>query len=111
MGEPTPSTSTTALKASQHGMFGRRGRIRKSEAGESVIDWWLSKAEVLPIMAETALVILTAPVSEVATERLFSDLKIILTKFRSLLKGILLSAVLFLRLNKKFNEKFNDGKL
>lgn len=68
-----------------------------------IIDWWISKVDELPMMSNAALNIISAPVTEVTTERLFSDLNLIMTKSRSCLKGQLLSDILFLRLNKKFN--------
>lgn len=68
----------------------------------SLIDWWISKSEELPILSIAALNIITAPTTEVVSERQFSDLNVIVTDSRSSLKGPLIDDMLLLRMNKKF---------
>lgn len=70
----------------------------------NTIAWWLENEEKFPLLCPIALDIISAPITEVSVERLFSHLGIILTKFRSTLKGPLLEDILFLRLNKIFNK-------
>jgi hAT family C-terminal dimerisation region len=70
-----------------------------------LITWWNEKAETLPILSGVALDTISIPVSEVSVERLFSHLKIILSKHRSKLTGPLLEDILFLRLNSLFKSE------
>lgn len=71
----------------------------------SLILWWNELTEEYPHLSNVALDIISAPVTEVTVERLFSHLKIILSKHRSRLVGDLLEDILFLRLNKQFESK------
>lgn len=74
----------------------------------NTFDWWLENSKIFPILSPIALDIVSAPVTEVTVERLFSHLKIILTKHRSMLKEDLLEDVLFLRLNRFRASKQNE---
>jgi K+/H+ antiporter YhaU regulatory subunit KhtT len=65
------------------------------------IDWWTFQNSSFPILSKIALTVITAPLTEVSVERLFSHLKIILNKYRSRLNGSLIEDILFLRLNEK----------
>ena len=59
----------------------------------------MKNQENFPLLSVIALDIICAPVTEVTVERLFSHLKLILTKFRSSMKPDLLDDILFLRMN------------
>ena len=63
------------------------------------VEWWMKNQENFPLLSVIALDIICAPVTEVTVERLFSHLKLILTKFRSSMKPDLLDDILFLRMN------------
>lgn len=71
----------------------------------NVISWWNDETENFPLLSGIALDITSTPVTEVSVERLFSHLKIVLSKHRSKLNGSLLEDILFLRLNKLFEGK------
>lgn len=68
----------------------------------NTITWWIENEEKYPLLSTIALDIISAPLTEVSVERLFSHLNFILTKHRSTLKGTLLDDILFLRLNQIF---------
>lgn len=69
----------------------------------NLILWWKEKSENFPTLAPIALDIISAPVTEVSVERLFSHLKIIMNRHRSLMKADLTNDILFLRMNEKFD--------
>lgn len=68
--------------------------------------WKLQDA--FPVLKNIVTDIISAPVTEVTAERLFSHLKFILNEHRSTLRGDRVEDVLFLRMNKKFG---NDKKM
>lgn len=73
-----------------------------------------SSLEVLwkfPILAPTALDLISCPMSEVSVERLFSHLAYILSPLRSRLTGDILQDIIFLRVNNRFSSVLNgEGK-
>jgi hypothetical protein len=71
--------------------------------------WWQEKADIYPILSQIALDIISAPVTEVTVERLFSHLKIVMTRHRSMLKGDLIDDLLFLRVNRIFAKKSTNS--
>ena len=72
---------------------------------QTCVDFWKSKVGELPLLSSLALDVMAVPPTEVSVERLFSHLKIILTERRNRLSSKLVEAILFLRLNKKFEYK------
>jgi hAT family C-terminal dimerisation region len=76
-----------------------------NETKNEVLKWWKSQAAEFPVLSSIACDLLCVPVAEVSVERLFSHLKLIMTKHRSTLKGKLLDDILFLRMNQHFQPK------
>lgn len=66
-----------------------------------IMEFWKNQ-EDFPILKDIALDIISAPVTEVTAERLFSHLKFILNEFRAKMKGLLVDDILVMRMNKKF---------
>lgn len=66
------------------------------------LKFWMNSEDQYPILAPTALDIVTAPMTEVSVERLFSHMNFVLNPRRNCLKGDILEDILFLRMNRKF---------
>lgn len=66
-----------------------------------IIEFWKGQKH-LPEMKEIAVDIISAPVTEVSVERMFSHLNFILNRYRTTLKANILEDILLLRMNKKF---------
>ena len=73
--------------------------------GPNIIVWWNEMSEQYPTLSIAALDVILAPVTEVTVGFLFSHLKFIRSKHRSRLTGQLLEEILFVRINKQFEEK------
>jgi hAT family C-terminal dimerisation region len=73
-----------------------------TDSKSNALVWWHEHKKDFPILGPLACDILAAPVTEVSVERLFSHLKLIVTKNRSTLKGSLLNDIMFLRMNRTF---------
>lgn len=67
--------------------------------------YWQNKCDSMPTLSSAALDINCVPMTEVSVERLFSHLNFIFTKRRNRTSGGIIEDVLFLRLNKKYQEK------
>lgn len=65
--------------------------------------WWKENIETFPNLGPTAIDIISAPVTEVTVERLFSHLKFVLNKHRTQIKDDLINDILFLQMNEKFD--------
>lgn len=78
-------------------------KLPRLTAADQIMDFWKDTQKLeFPVLKEIALAIISAPVTEVSVERLFSHLTFILNRYRSTLKADLLADIMFLRLNKKF---------
>lgn len=66
------------------------------------LSYWKEKITAFPILANAALDIISAPMTEVTVERLFSHLNFILTDRRNRIKADIIEDILFLRLNKRY---------
>ena len=73
--------------------------------GPNIIVWWNEMSEQYPTLSIAALDVISAPVTEVTVERLFSHLKLILSRHRSRLTIELFEVIMFLRINKHFEKK------
>jgi hypothetical protein len=71
---------------------------------QNAMTWWKNRSTDFPILSAIAFDIISVPVTEVTVERLFSHLKIVVNRHRSLLKGDLINDILFLRMNEKFDQ-------
>lgn len=80
-------------------------KMETPQVRENTLKWWRDNFETFPILSPIALDILSAPVTEVTAERLFSHLNIVLDDHRSRLKGNLINDILFLRMNDTFDNK------
>lgn len=78
-------------------------KLPRLRAEKQIMEFWENQ-EKFPMLKKIAADILSVPVTEVSVERMFSHLSFILNRYRSTLKADLLEDILFLRLNKKFNE-------
>lgn len=68
------------------------------------LGYWQTKCDSMPILSSAALDINCVPMTEVSVERLFSHLNFIFTERRNRTKGDIIEDILFLRLNKKYQE-------
>ena len=64
--------------------------------------FWKIHGAKLPQLSSIALDIISVPVTEVTSERLFSHLNIVFNKLRAKLDTDVLNDILFLRWNQKF---------
>lgn len=74
------------------------------------INFWKSQVKNYPILAPTALDLVSCPMTEVSVERLFSHLTFILNPLRNRLTGDILQDILFLRVNNRFGTISDSGK-
>lgn len=65
----------------------------------SIIEYWKSKRLHNPLCYKLAMVIYSAPSTQVTVERLFSHLKFILTDFRNKLSSMSIKDIMLLRMN------------
>jgi hypothetical protein len=79
-------------------------KLQAPKTRPNSIQWWKESLTTFPNLGPTALDIISAPVTEVTVERLFSHLKFVLNKHRSLMKDNLINDILFLRMNEKFEK-------
>lgn len=68
-----------------------------------IMEFWKNQKH-FPVLKEIALDIISAPVTEVSVERLFSRLNFILNPHRAALNAGLLEDILFLRMNRTFEK-------
>lgn len=66
------------------------------------IKYWKENVWKFPILAPTALDLISCPMTEVSVERLFSHLAYILSPLRSCLSADILQDIIFLRVNNRF---------
>lgn len=78
-------------------------KLPRLAPGEQIMEFWKAQDQ-LPILKGIALDIISIPVTEVTVERMFSHLNFVLNRYRSTLKADLLEDIMFLRLNKKFQQ-------
>ena len=64
------------------------------------LQWWKSKEEVYPTLSEVALKYLAVQATSAASERLFSEAKLVLTDKRNRLKDDNVEDVIFLHSNR-----------
>lgn len=76
---------------------------RITAARPNNLKWWNERSKDFPLLSRIALVTLSVPVTEVSVERLFSHLKIVVSDRRTNLRSEIIEAILFLRINKKFD--------
>lgn len=78
-------------------------KISRVRLDTKILQFWNNKKIEFPLLSSIALDIISAPVTEVSVEQMFSHLNFIMGKFRTTLKADLLEDIMFLRLNHKFN--------
>lgn len=69
-----------------------------------MMEYWKNQ-EDFPVLRGIALDVISAPVTEVTAERLFSHLKFVLNEQRSAMKGERIEDILVMRMNRKFKSK------
>ena len=74
-----------------------------------VKEFWKAQTQ-FPMLKSAVFDIISAPMTEVSVERLFSHLNFILNKHRSSLQGEILDDILFTRMNKKFSSTCEDSE-
>lgn len=82
--------------------------IHRLPADTQIMSWWKNYKQ-LPLLKEVALDVISAPVTEVSVQRLFSHLNFILNAHRTTEHAELLEDILFLRMNNNWEiccEKF-----
>ena len=67
-----------------------------------VFKFWWERPET-PVLKEVAMAALSFPVTQVSVERLFSELKFILSDQRASLSEKSVSDIMFVRMNKQFS--------
>ena len=72
-----------------------------------VKEYWIAQMQ-FPMLKSVVFDIISAPMTEVSVERLFSHLNFILNKHRSSLQGEILDDILFTRMNKKFSSNCEE---
>lgn len=74
------------------------------------LQFWKDLCLKYPVLSAAALDIICSPMTEVTVERLFSHMSFILSPLRNRLTGEILEAILFLRLNNKFETPTEEKK-
>lgn len=99
------SSSSSSMSAEAHKCmavlekeFNVYDSLRRLPADTQIMDWWKNQ-EHFPVLKEIALDIISAPVTGVSDERLFSHLNFIMNTHRSTEQAELLEDILFLRMN------------
>lgn len=95
-----PQMLTKDKLSSEMSVFEKADRLKTSE---SIMTFWKNRTNDLPVLSSAAIDIISAPVTEVSVERLFSNLNFILNKHRSVMSASLVEDILFLRMNRKFS--------
>jgi hypothetical protein len=78
--------------------------VPRLNSAENVLEWWYNSKNEMPELFRLAEIVHGVPVTQVSVEKSFSNLKFVLSVYRTNLSPSLLEEILLIRCNEKFEK-------